>query len=673
MKKNQSAQKVEKLFIESATKLQQGDAAGARRGLEKVSKLASNSAAVWYNLALSGQHLGMHHKAVKEYKKSLKLNPSQIDAMINLGLSYKALEQKEEALEIAQKALNLKPDHSRALNFLGTLFAETGEYEQAVPLLERALENDVQNEDARLNLANSFLESGDSHKAEKTIAPLIEETVSAKQAVELYVQIILDQKRYPEVPPILKKLKERYKDDQDVKILEMSFCELINDNFSVVDIAEKLLVDSPKNARIWSSLGNAYFQLDSIANAKESYTKAMQFDPEHPEYSNNLGLTYASLGEKEKAEHYYRNALVLNSDYVEAYRNLVAMKKFQSLDDPDCLKLQELWENDKIPEQTRSKLAFALGKIYDDCGVYDQAFESYDEGNRLKSKEVDMDFKQYFSHIDRTIDVLNRHPSNPVRSNQNHGQPIFILGMSRSGTTLVEQIVSRHPNVTGCGELPCIERAIGNLEKGAGTRRIYPDDFNDLSEVEFAAETASYGDWVSRLHDIKTDFFTDKMPFNFVHVWLIKALFPDASVIHCHRHPLDVIVSNYFQLFGSDINFVYDLEVLTGYYLCYHKLMKHWHKLFGDGVYKVQYEALVADADNQTKLLIAGAGLEWDDSCLDPNRSDTAVRTASIWQVREGIYTSSKERWRRYEKHLGGVIDTLQINGVLDKDCNYVD
>ncbi|MBX2868191.1 MAG: sulfotransferase [Acidiferrobacterales bacterium] len=673
MKNNQSVQKIEKLFIESATKLQNGDPAGARRGLEKVAKLAPKSAAVWYNLALAGQHLGLHHKAVKEYQKSLKINPSQIDAMVNLGLSHKALEQVDEARRLAEKALNMQKGHPRALNLLGSLLAESRQYTEAIPLLEEALANDQENTDARQNLANSFLESGDSQKAEEVILPLVDEEASAKVPTELYVQTLLDQKRYIEVPPILKKLKSRYQGDEDVLILEMSFCELINDNFSVVDIAEKILNKSPRHARVWNSLGSAYFQLDSIANAKNSYQKAMDFDAEHPEYSNNLGLAFASLGEKDKAEHYYRNALSLSSDYVEAYRNLVAMKKFTSLEDPDAVKINHLWENDELPDQTKCKVAFALGKIYDDCGLYDQAFASYDEGNRLKSLEIDMDFDQYFGHIDRIIDVFDRKPAQSVAVNQNLGQPIFILGMSRSGTTLVEQIISRHPGVTGCGELSCIERAIGNLEKNPDGMKIYPDDFIGLSEEVLAKETKGYGDWVSRLHDIQTPFFTDKMPFNFVHIWLIKALFPKSSIVHCHRHPLDVIVSNYFQLFGSDINFVYNLEVLTGYYLRYHKLMRHWHQLFAGEIYKVQYEALVADSENQTRLLVEGAGLQWDEACLDPNRSDTAVRTASIWQVREGIYTSSKERWRRYEKHLGAVIETLQSHHVLDEECRYLD
>ena len=673
MKNNQSSQKVQQLFTQAATKLQQGDMAGARKGLERVAKLAPSSAAVWYNMALAGQHLGLHTKAIREYKKSLGINPNQVEAIVNLGLSHKALEQPEQAITEAERALQMQPGHPRALNLLGTLYAEQRQYEKATDVLQQSLENDPDNADARQNLANAMLESGHSSEAESTVLPLISVAVPEKQHLELYIQILLDLKRYTEVPPLLKDLKSRFPDDKDVLILEMSFCEMINDNFTVVEIAEKILAMDPKFARVWNSLGSAYFQLDSIQKARDSYQKAMEHDPSHPEYYNNSGLACASLGLKEQAEEYYRQSLELNPEYVEAYRNLVAMKKFKSMEDPDAVAVEKLWHQPDQSDSIRCKLAFALGKIYDDCGDYDKAFETYAIGNRLKSKEIDMDFDQYFGHIDRIIDTLNTRPSVVVEANSNTSQPIFILGMSRSGTTLVEQIVSRHPDVTGCGELACIVRAIGRLEKTYGEMRTYPDDFPNLAHSMLASETEGYGDWVDRLHTITTPFFTDKMPFNFVHIWLIRALFPKAAIIHCHRHPLDVIVSNYFQLYGSDINFVYDLDILTGYYLRHHRLMRHWHRLFDGEIFKVQYEALVADSENQTRKLIEGAGLPWNDACLDPNRSDTAVRTASIWQVREGIYTSSKERWRRYQNHLAPVIARLQEHGVLDGDCYYID
>lgn len=672
MSTQSATQKAEKLFMESARKLQQGDAAGARRGLEKVSRMAPGSAAVWYNLALAGQHLGLHAKAVREYEKSLKLSPRQPDAEVNLALSYKHLANDKAALAAVERALALVPDHPRALNLLGSMQAESGDSRVALESFRQALARDPENGESRQNLANALKDSGNPEEALEVLTPLLDRPDTSKQQLELYGLLLLDLRRFDRMQALLKDLKSRYPHDETILILEMSFCEMINDHFSVIDIAQEILTLAPENARVWNSLGSAYFQLDSIANAKDAYEKAIHFDPDHPEYRNNAGLAHASMGEKQAAEDNYRAAISLNKDYIEAYRNLVAMRRFESPDDPDVKPLEAMWARDDNSDQARCKLAFALGKVYDDCGLYDRAFETYDIGNALKSREIDMDFNQYFGHIDRIIDVMDRPPELTSDVVPGSPRPIFVLGMSRSGTTLVEQIISRHPQVTGCGELPCIERAIGRLEKNYGEMRVYPDDFTSLPLDDFNSETREYLDWIGRLYDMSTTCFTDKMPFNFLHIWLIKVLFPRSSIIHCHRHPLDVILSNYFQLFGSEINYVYDLDVLSNYYVRHYRLMQHWHRVFPGGIYKVQYEALVADSEHQTRLLIEGAGLDWDDACLDARRSGAAVRTASIWQVRQGIYTSSRERWRNYEKYLTPAIDILQREGVLDDDLNYV-
>ena len=659
------------MFVDAATKLQQGDAEGARRGLEKVVKIIPDNMTVHYNLALSYQHLGQNHKALTGYQRVLKHSPEHVDAIINLGLAHKALNQVEEAEACANRALQLAQNHPRALNLLGTISAEKGDYDKAQSFFQLSLDTDAANLDARFNLSNAILQCGDAESAFGVIQPVLENNPT-KQQLELGCQILLELKRFEEVTVILKDLKAAYPNDKDVLILDMSFCELIKDHFQVVDKAQQVLKMEPENARVWNSLGSAYFQLDSVEKAMSSYRKAVELDSAHPEYQNNIGLTYASMGDKEKAEQRYRQSLSLSPTYAEAYRNLVAMKKFQSVEDEDARMVEKLWQNPDLDDFNRCKLAFALGKIYDDCGLYDKAFETYDIGNQLKSKEITMDFDQYFSHIDRIAEVFNEAPSNAVLTNDGRAQPIFILGMPRSGTTLVEQIISRHPLVTGCGELPCIERAIGRLEKRYGESRVYPDDFARMNLAFLKQETAEYFAWVERLHDIEAGYFTDKMPFNFVHVGLIKVMFPHAAIAHCHRHPLDVMTSNYFQLYGSDINFVYDLQIMAKYYVRYHRLMRHWHNVFEGGLYKVQYEALVSDSEVETRSLIDNMGLEWNDACLDQKRSNTAVRTASIWQVRQGIYTSSKERWRRYERQLQPAIDILVQEKVLDENLQYI-
>lgn len=672
MKKAGSSQNIKNLFISAVTKLQQGDARGARAGLEKVVQKAPDSAAARYNLGLTYQHLNMHSKAIREYRKAVRFDPSNVDALVNLALSYKELEEVVKTADVIQKALELNPNHPRALNLLGVLQGQRNEVSAAIQSFEQALGQNPQDADARQNLASLLIKQKQYQKALDLIKPVVEQAPTW-QSLEVYCYGLIYLERYDEAQQVMQQLKQSLTEalQDDFDLIELSFAESLKDHFGVVDAARKLLDRDADKPEVWNTIGNAYFQLDAIALAIGSYENAVRLDSSHPEYQNNLGLSYASKGEKDKAEERYRNAIALRPDYAEAYRNLIAMQKYNDLESDEYRRLVELYASAETEDENKTKIAFALGKIYDDCKQYDQAFAAYDDGNKLKSKQISMDFDKYFGHIDRIADLFDFVPKVSVEPLTGVAQPVFILGMPRSGTTLVEQIISRHRDVTACGELPCIERAIARLEKKAGKMRVYPDDFLALSLSELQLETEGYAEWVHRLHDIPTPFFTDKMPFNFVHVWLIRALFPRAAIVHCHRHPLDVITSNYFQLYGSEVNFVYDLKILANYYIRYFRMMKQWHQVFAGDITQINYEELVADFAPQARKLIYKIGLDWDENCLQQKtKSDAAVRTASIWQVRQGIYQSSSARWLRYKDNLQPAIEVLQDAGILDDECH---
>ncbi len=677
MSKQQSAEKIKHLFNDSITKLQQGNAVDAMKGFSKLTTIIPKQSSVWYNLAISYQHLNQHAKALEAYKQVLNLAPNNADAAVGASASQNELGQTKAAMQSAKMALKISPEHARALNMLGTLYAEQHDHVAAdkvfCSLLNHAPQpgEEVAHEDARHNLANSKLQNGNAESALAIIEPLLGQANTQKRHRVLYVQALIDLKRFDEAFKIVSELNAQFSDDAEIMLLDMSLQEMIRDYFSVINLATELLKKNSDQvvdiARVWNSLGGAYFQLDSVSKAAECYDQAVANNPGHPEYSGNRGLAHAAMGEKVDAERCYRKALALNPAYAEAYRNLVSMKHFSSTDDDDVRAIEQLWRDSKIDDFTRTKLAFTLGKVYDDTGEYARAFETYAVGNRLKFAEATMDFDKYFSHIDAICEVFTTPPTQ-VAQLEITATPIFILGMPRSGTTLVEQILSRHPAVSACGELPCIEKAISRLERHAEPMRTYPWDFVHIDSASLEQERQNYLSWVGRLHEIKTAFFTDKMPFNFVHLWLIKSLFPHAALVHCHRHPLDVIISNYFQLYASDINFVYELEVLTHYYIRYYRLMSHWQKVFGEAVYRVQYETLVGNKDEQTRKLVAAAKLPWDDACLNTEKTSTPVRTASIWQVRQKIYTTSRGRWRHYEKELAPAIRILQSEGILDTE-----
>ena len=671
MKSNGKRDDLDAQFKSASLKLQQGDARGAKKGFEKIVKRYSSNHIVWHHLGMSYQHLNEHTKALKAYRKSVNLKPGFIDSWVNLGIAYKELGSTELAIQASEKAFKIQPDHPRALNLLGSIQARNQEFELAKENFEKAILVDTNNWDAIFNLANINLELGNYDETHRLLEQLNGQDPENKRQRELQAQCFIFQKQYKAADQIIKGLESDYPRDEKVLRLALSLKEGINDHFGVIDLANELLKRNAKDAGLWNSLGGAFYHLDLIEKAKSSYEKALLLDPGNYAFLNNLGMVFSSLGDKLNAEKHYRDALAINPKHAETHKNLVGMKRYESIDDPDVKALEDIWNRGGLDEPSTINLSFALGKVYDDCALYDKAFDTYKIGNDLKFKDSGIDLEKYFAHIDRVSTIFTS-PPDKVVTELTEIQPIFVLGMPRSGTTLVEQIISRHSSVTGCGELPGIERAIGHLEKSASVARIYPDDFFDISAEQFAVQSREYISSIREIHNLNTPYFTDKMPFNFVHIWLLKALFPNSPIVNCQRHPLDVILSNYFQTYGSDVSFVYHLEALSHYYVRYHKLMIHWQNLFGRQVTNIRYEELVTDNENQVRTLIEGIGLPWEESCLNPQESMKAVRTASIWQVRQGIYTSSKERWRHYQQKLQPVISILREHGILDADHNHI-
>ena len=660
------------LFTQSVACLQSGDIIQAKKGMIQLTRKLPDSAVVWYNLGLCHQHLGQHDKALRAYLKSLGINPNQIDGWVNIGISYLELNQMERAEHAVRKSLELNPSHPRGLNTLGTIQARQDKPDEARISFKKSMASQPDNRDARFNLANLELKQGNPVEALLMVDSLLTTWPDDREALIVKVNILIDQKDFKPASPMVTALEAEAPDDEPVMRLGLAYREAIRDDFGAIAMAQKLLKQFPKEGKLWNSLAMTYFKLDGVKKSRAYCEKAVTLDPQDPEFANNLGLIHSSLGDREKAEIFYRKALQLAPLHAETLLNITAMKRFGSIDDPDAKQAISIWENTGLDNPTRISAAFALGKIYDDCGHYDTAFNVYKVGNDLKFKESKRDLMGWFDHIDRISNMLNSPPL--ITSQCNYSpQPIFILGMPRSGTTLVEQIISRHSQVQGCGELHGMEQAIRRLENPPNAMRVYPDDFQHVSQSEFEIEAEEYLAWVKRLHDVKSEYLTDKMPYNFLHIWLIKAMFPYSAIINCQRHPLDVILSNYFQVYGSDVGFVYNLESLTEYYIRYHRLMARWKAMFGDQIYNVVYEDLVSDIENQIRQLVDAVNLPWEDNCLDQKRSDTIVRTASIWQVRQGIYTRSKERWRNYQAHLQPCIAILMQAGILDDAGNWLE
>jgi hypothetical protein len=326
--------------------------------------------------------------------------------------------------------------------------------------------------------------------------------------------------------------------------------------------------------------------------------------------------------------------------------------KFTEID--SVVQTMEALYKDKVSTSDADQidLGFALGKIYEDLGDYNKSFKFISEANQLKRKSYEysiQDDRVYFQRIKKVFspDFLASHAG----SGNKDRTPIFIVGMPRSGTTLVEQILASHPMVFGAGELTVLVELAENVCRKGGTRTKYPECLSGFDADAFAEMGTDY---LERVREFSQDatYITDKLPHNFLYVGLIKLILPNAKIIHCSRNPMDNCLSIFKTEFAVEHKYAYDMVELGGYYNLNSDLMAYWNKVLPGFMYRLVYEDLVSDQQRQTRELLQFCSLPWDEACLNFDKTERRVRTASLVQVRQPIYKDSVELWKRYEMQL---------------------
>ncbi|MFT7638879.1 MAG: tetratricopeptide (TPR) repeat protein [Pirellulaceae bacterium] len=413
---------------------------------------------------------------------------------------------------------------------------------------------------------------------------------------------------------------------------------------------------SPANAHLWNLLGIVTASKGDYTRALEMMNKALSLNESSAEIHHNIGPMYRVLGDFESAEKHYRKSIEIKPDYAEAYFNLASVKRFES-DDPVIPVLEEMLGTDTLSKDDQCFLHFAAGKILNDVGRYDDAFENYKLGNDLRKLEFDT--KKHIEWIDRIIacfpkELFDRRKGEGTST----ASPIFIVGMPRSGTTLLEQILSSHPDVEGAGELRDLSSIAETISQHHPEKIKYPEYIDSVPSNVIAGFGEAYAKRVGSMFPTAKQ-IVDKMPHNFLFLGLISQMLPNAKIIHAKRHPLDTCLSCYFQRFRASQEFSYKQEHLAVYFKHYERLMQHWAAVLPIPYYTAVYEQLVADPENEVRELLEFCGLPWDDQCLDFHKTERPVTTASNHQVRQPVYKTSVERWRRYEKHLGPLIKAL--------------
>jgi len=407
------------------------------------------------------------------------------------------------------------------------------------------------------------------------------------------------------------------------------------------------------NLEAYYNLANLYKSLKNYDEAIKNYKKVIKLDPNFSDPYNNIGTIYSILGKFNDAREFYLKSMNVNEYFAEPYKNYIQLSKIDEKDDV-FNNLKKIVKNENLDEEQKEVFFYSISKAYFDIGNNDLAFKYLNSANRIKLKNLDYSFnkdKKEFKKIKEYF--LNKEILNLKHFKKNQVMPIFILGMPRSGTSLIEQIVSNHSEVHGAGELDILPISVKNSNWQNS------DDFEKtLNKIRI-----EYLEKISLIS--KKKYITDKLPGNFKRIGFILNAFPDCKIIHLERNPMAICWSNYKSNFNSTgMGFTLSQEYTAEYYLLYKDLMKFWHERYSEKIINVNYENLVENFEDEVKKLFVKLNLNWEKQLYDFHKNERPVETASFLQVRTKVYQKSSEQWKNYEKYLTSMTDILSENNV---------
>ena len=572
-----------------------------------------------FQAAISLHQQGRLPEAERLYRAVLDLDHDHFDALHHLGLLCAQRGDLDAAAGLLGKALDQNPKSAEAHNNLGTMLQALGRQEEAARCFETALTLTPTYADARYNLANTFRALGRPEEA----IPHYEAALAI---------------------------------DPDFVEAHNNFgnaLQMLNRHRPAIAHYERALALRPDFVTALNNLGNSLQALDRHEEALARYDRALALRPDHAGTHGNRGEVLKEIGRVEEARRAIETAINLSPRSTNLYLALAGTKRFAA-GDPHLAAMEALARDTaSLSREAQIPLHFALGKAFADFGQHERSVSHLTEGNALKRQAIVYDEAATLALVERIGAVFGPALMRTMRGQGDRSSvPIFIIGMPRSGTTLVEQILASHPQVFGAGERPDFDEAAAAL--GA-----FPDAIPTLAEADIRELGARYLAGLQALAPAAAR-ITDKMPSNFLFAGLIHLALPNARLIHIRRDPLDTCFSCFSTLFTTEQGYTYDLGELGRYYRAYEALMAHWRAVLPEGaMIEVQYEAVVGDVDGQARRLVAQCGLEWDDACLAFHKTQRPVRTASAAQVRQPIYATSIGRWRPYKAMLGPLIHLL--------------
>ncbi len=567
----------------------------------------------------------------------------------------------QKAEECCRALLTSDKRHSDTLHLLGMIFHQSGKDQKAIDLINRAIAITPEKFFYHLNLGNIFFARNMYAKAETCYRKAMELNPDFIPTNNHLARTLAKTRQFEEAGVCYRKalaLEPNHPEALTGLGNALLAAGMVEDSVAVL---RKLVETVPDRAESHYNLGGALMNFGTTEEAAAEYREALRLQPDFVDAYHNLGLTHESFGQSKEAVDCYRKAIAIQPSYCLAHYQLSKATKHIGKDD-EIAAMEKLFKSKSLTVWDRILLAHGLGKAYEDLKSYGEAFDYFEEANNLKRSTYEYclaDDDLYFKKIEKvfTKNLFERLSG----AGTEEERIIFVLGMPRSGTSLVEQILASHPDVFGAGELDDLDNLLSVETKTPTGGSI---DFETLINQTSIKALAGMGrEYLGRTHrffkDPQTKYIVDKMPHNFLYIGMIKLILPNAKIINCRRQSLDNCLSIYKNLFHADHKYACNQKELGEYYQLYRNLMKHWRGVLPGFIHEISYEELVADQEAQSRAIFEFCGIPWDSQCLDFHRTKRSVRTLSSSQVRRPIYRDSIRLWEKYGIRLKELADSL--------------
>ena len=613
---------------------------------------------VLYLVAVSQRYLGRIADALTTLVRFEELHPEYGRLFQERGHCYRAVGETAAAIEAYQRAVALNGALPASWQALAELFQFAGRIDDAKNAANQATRISQLPADV-LNATNLAAE-GDLHGAEQILRGFLHAHVDHIEAMRLLAQIGIKLEVLDDAEFLLESVLVFAPDYHAARYDYALVLEQRHKYTRAKEEAEKLLTIDPFNRAFRTAYANANVGLGSHETALSTFRELSAEDPGNQHLHLSIGHALKTLGRQSEAVDSYRAAAQVRASFGDAYWSLANLKTYR-FTDIEISNMREQSAAAATPLADRYHLCFALGKALEDRADYEESFRYYERGNALKRSESPYDIGRVERSARRQVEVCTREF---FAARQRYGcdraDPIFILGLPRAGSTLLEQILASHSQVEGTMELADIPRLVLHLNgrERRDAQGQYPTVLNEIT----AAQAKRFGEKFiadTQIYRTGKQFFIDKMPNNFRHIGLIHLILPNAKIIDARRESMACCFSNFKQLFAAGQEFTYGLDDIARYYRAYVELMDHWDMVLPGKILRVQYKSVVEDLETNVKRILEFCGFEFEPQCMEFYKTGRSVRTASSEQVRQPIFKEGLDQWRNFEPWLGGLKSAL--------------